>query len=956
MTTTTQSPTFEVGTLVSARGREWVVQPGSTSEIVVVRPLGGGADDTAGLLVGVEPIELASFPAPDADDLGDERSARLLRDALRLGFRSSGGPFRSLAGISVTPRPYQLVPLLLALRLDTVRLLVADDVGIGKTIEAGLIASELLATGAAQRLGVLCPPSLAEQWQGELRSKFGLESELVLPGTIRRLERGLAQDESVFERHRVTIVSTDFIKAEHRRNDFLRAAPDLLIVDEAHTVSSDDSGKGNTGRTQRYRLMRDLAADAGRHLVLVTATPHSGNEAAFRNLIGLCNADLRTVDLSTEAGRALLADHMVQRRRADIRNYLGADTQFPADRETKEVSYRLSPQHRDLFDDVLTYVRGQVQDTTGSRLEQRVRWWSALSLLRSAASSPSAAAATLSTRAASVEAHDEARADALGAAEVLDQIEDDALDSADATPGALPAEERTGSPEARVLRALRTRATQLATDPTTDVKLTLLVEQVKKLLDDGFHPIVFARFIPTAHYVADRLRDRLKNVAVDVVTGELPSDERAARVAALTERAQGQAKVLVATDCLSEGVNLQDAFQAVVHYDLAWNPTRHEQREGRVDRFGQPSPTVKAMLIYGEDNGIDGIVLEVLLRKHEKIRRDLGISVPVPPQSDTVLAALLEGVLMRGKDSDQLALDLGMNSAAAELDEQWRSTAEQEKVSRARFAQARIRPDEVQAAVDAARHGLGDPADLTDFVRTVLADVGAVVTPTKAGFQADLAQAPLGLVDALGRPTKPMSFLSDYPAPQGTAVLVRTDPRVAAIGRYTLDAALDPAMPSGSRPARRCGVITTEFVDVPTVALLIRFRTHLQLPGRGGTVTHLAEEARCLAFTGTPSNPIWMTDEQVEALLAARATKNTPLDVARNSMGGILTALPALTEHLEAEATRLAEQLRADHVSVRQAARGGRAGALGIRGLEVAPQLPVDVLGVYLYRPTGGAS
>ncbi len=943
--------TFEVGSLVRARGREWVVQPGSGAELLIVRPLGGGADDTAGILPDVEAVVAASFPPPTPDDLGDDRSARLLRDALRIGFRSSGGPFRCLAGIAVSPRPYQLVPLLLALRQDTVRLLIADDVGIGKTIEAGLIAAELLATGAAQRMTVLCPPSLAEQWQSELSTKFGIDAELVLPGTIRRLERGLAQDESVFEHYRATIVSTDFIKAEHRRNDFLRAAADLVVVDEAHTVSSDDSGKGSAGRTQRYRLMRDLAADRDRHLLLVTATPHSGNDTAFRNLIGLAHPDLRTADLTTDEGRLLLADHMVQRRRADIRSYLGQDTMFPADRETKEVAYRLSPAHRDLFDDVLRYVRGQVQDTSGTKLQQRVRWWSALSLLRSMASSPAAAAATLSTRAASVEAHDAQRADALGAAEILDQIEDDALDSADATPGAIPHEDDAASPETRTLRLLRTRASALEADPSSDVKLDLLTKQVKALLKDGFHPIVFARFIPTAHYVGEHLRRTLKNTPVEVVTGELPSEERAARVAGLSATAEQGPKVLVATDCLSEGVNLQDAFKAVVHYDLAWNPTRHEQREGRVDRFGQPSPTVKALLLYGEDNGIDGIVLDVLLRKHEKIRRDLGISVPVPPQSDTVLAALLEGLLLRGKESDQMTLDLRLDVAAADLDEQWRSTAAQEKASRTRFAQGRIRPGDVQAAVDAARTSLGSPGDVAAFTRTVLEEVGALVTPTATGFAADLAGAPVGLADALSRPAKPIPFAADLPAPPGTALLVRTDPRVAAIARYTLDAALDPALPERSRPARRCGVITTKAVTKPTVALLVRFRTHLDLPGRRGTATHLAEEARTLAFTGSAANPTWLAPAEVDSLLATTPDANTAPDLARNAMTSLVGALHTLAPHLEAEAKRIAEALRADHIAVRQAARGERAGGLRVRGLQVTPQLPVDVLGVYLYRP-----
>ena len=424
---------------------------------------------------------------------------------------------------------------------------------------------------------------------------------------------------------------------------------------------------------------------------------------------------------------------MVQRRRADIRSYLGADTQFPADRKTAEVAYTLSPAHRALFDDVLAYVRGQVQDKTGTKLQQRIRWWSALSLLRSMASSPAAAAATLSTRAANVEAHSSDAADAIGAAEILDQVEDDSLDSADATPGALVEDDTTGTSEVRLLRRLRTTATDLVDQPAADAKLALLTTQVKALLRDGFHPIVFARFIPTAHYVADHLKASLKNVAVEVVTGELPSEERAVRVAALSEAAESGPKVLVATDCLSEGVNLQDAFQAVVHYDLAWNPTRHEQREGRVDRFGQTAPEVKALLLYGEDNGIDGIVLDVLLRKHEKIRKDLGISVPVPPQSDQVLAALLEGILMRGQEADQLTLDLGVDTAAQTLDEQWRSTAEAEKASRTRYAHARIRPDEVQAAVDAARDSLGTPDSVAGFVRTVLEETGTQLTPTTRG-------------------------------------------------------------------------------------------------------------------------------------------------------------------------------------------------------------------------------
>ncbi|MGH9269494.1 MAG: helicase-related protein, partial [Acidimicrobiales bacterium] len=135
---------FAVGSLVRARGREWVVLPDSVDDLVLVRPLGGSDDETTGILMALEPVEAARFALPDPTQVGDHRSARLLRDAVRLGFRSSAGPFRSFGHLGVEPRPYQLVPLLMALRLDPVRLLIADDVGIGKTIEAALVARELL--------------------------------------------------------------------------------------------------------------------------------------------------------------------------------------------------------------------------------------------------------------------------------------------------------------------------------------------------------------------------------------------------------------------------------------------------------------------------------------------------------------------------------------------------------------------------------------------------------------------------------------------------------------------------------------------------------------------------------------------------------------------------------------------------------------------------------------------
>ncbi|MGI8824571.1 MAG: SNF2-related protein [Chloroflexota bacterium] len=146
----------------------------------------------------------------------------LLRDAARLSIRNGAAPFRSLGHISVVPRPYQFVPLIMALRLETVRLLIADDVGVGKTIEAGLIARELLDRGISRRLAVVCPSHLCDQWQTELRDKFGIEASVIQPASIGRLERALPRrDISIYAWGHI-IVSVDFVKSDRNRAAFLR--------------------------------------------------------------------------------------------------------------------------------------------------------------------------------------------------------------------------------------------------------------------------------------------------------------------------------------------------------------------------------------------------------------------------------------------------------------------------------------------------------------------------------------------------------------------------------------------------------------------------------------------------------------------------------------------------------------------------------------------------------------
>jgi len=937
---------FAPGTLIKARGREWVVLPESEDDFLVVRPLGGTLQETAGIHRLLEPITTATFSPPGRADLGDFVSCRLLRDAVRFGFRSSAGPFRSFGRLAVQPRPYQLVPLLMALKLDPVRLLIADDVGIGKTVEACLVAREFLDRGEITRLCVLCPPHLAEQWQRELTSKFNIDAELVLSSTARRLEKNLRADQSIFDAHPFVIVSMDFIKSDRRRHDFLRTCPNFVIVDEAHTCASSAEGRGASH--QRHELLAKLADKADRHILLVTATPHSGNEGAFRSLLTLLTPDFLNLpdDLSGPdkvQHRRHLAAHLVQRRRVDLRHFLQRDTPFP-ERKDLEAHYELSPAYKALFEKVLAYARETVTDATGGALRQRVRWWSALSLLRALASSPAAAAATMTERSNVLEASDETTADDLGRKAVLDATEDLGEGASDVVPGADPEVEFNSetNPVRRRLLAFAREAKRLFGDE--DYKLTKLLPRLQGLLKDGFKPIIFCRFIQTAEYVAAKLRERVKKVEVSCITSQLAPDERAARIEALGND-DASARILVCTDCLSEGINLQEKFDAVIHYDLSWNPTRHEQRDGRVDRFGQTNKNkeVRILTYYGTDNQIDGIVLDVLLRKHQTIRNALGVSVPMPVDSEQIVKAVFEGLLLRGHSEDGPGnllpgFEEYFRPKKQQLHEEWEAVANREKRSRTMFAQESIKFDEVGAELAAAECAIGSPADISTFFRSTLALSGAVVNDAPI-LKADLSGIKPAVRESLGGATSLQVSFEPVSA-KGVTLLHRTHPLVEGLASYVLNSALDPLL---GGLARRAGVLRSKAVSTRTVLLLLRLRFHIITTTREGERHLLAEDSLLTAFTGEASHPQWLAESEAEKLVAVTPNASVPPDIAIQQLESITTHIDSLSTTLDTLARQRGQQLLEAHRRVRSAA--------GARGSYRIDHSPPDVLGIYIFLP-----
>jgi SNF2 family DNA or RNA helicase len=225
-----------VGSIVKCRNREWVVIPSNDENLLMLRPLTGSEIEACGIYkpfsqIGIDRVYPAKFPLPEPEHSGDAVSVRLLWNAARLSLRDGAAPFRSLGRISVRPRPYQFVPLLMALRLDTIRLLIADDVGIGKTIESLLIAREMLDRGEIKRLCILCPPYLCEQWKTELKEKFQIDAVIVRSGTVAQLSRDLPSgDISIYRHYPFIIASIDFVKTDKNRSMFLRDCPEMVIA------------------------------------------------------------------------------------------------------------------------------------------------------------------------------------------------------------------------------------------------------------------------------------------------------------------------------------------------------------------------------------------------------------------------------------------------------------------------------------------------------------------------------------------------------------------------------------------------------------------------------------------------------------------------------------------------------------------------------------------------------
>ena len=940
--------TFQPGSLVKFHQRDWVVLPCDDEEMILLKPLGGTDCELKGvfreLAHEMKEVQKSHFPLPEIEDLGDFSSAQLLHDAARLSFRDGAGPFRSMGKLSFRPRSYQLVPLIMALKLDTVRLLIADDVGIGKTVEALLIVKEMLDRGKIKNFAVICLPHLCDQWKKELWEKFGIEAEIIRSGTVKKLERQLYTDETLFQHFPFQIISIDYIKGEKKRNVFLNHVPDMVVVDEAHTCSHPIGIKSS--QQQRHQLLKAIADNPKQHLLLLTATPHSGKPEEFQSILGLIKPEFGEQDLikASDKQKKIVAKHFVQRRRKNVEKWMDEKTPFPL-RNTPEQSYTLSEAYSEVYEDTLELAR-KLATGNGEAGNNHLRYYLAIGLLRGVMSSPAAGLSMLHNK-LSKDSIEQKETGNYSNSALFDEEESGTEDLA---PTDLADQSGLKSTEVKRIRELAQKVKQLI-GLQKDTKAKAVFDLLEKGLKTD-NTIVFCRYIQTANYLGEVLEKALGNVfgkdlVVEVITSALTDEERKNKVDEIGKDSRSK-KLIIATDCMSEGINLQEHFSALIHYDLPWNPNRLEQREGRIDRFGQPKPEVNALFLYGEDNPMDGTVLKVLLRKARNIRKAIGISVPFPDDSKSIMDAVLKSVLLDSKKEEkktgQLTIGMGAEDVIMNAEEKvtrsFDRIEEREQQITSIFAQEGIKPDGVAPYLSATDEVLGNGFTVERFLRRVLPLFQCNIRKIKKGFEIEALNLQSDLKPFLNSKGK-VKVAFDFPVPQGYQFIGRTHALVENLSLKILEAAFSPQK---ELPISRAAAFRSKNVKKRTTLYLLRIRN--VIADQSGRKELVAEEMKLWGFTELPET----IDENTQfldnpALLDEIVpTGQLREEVKQSQLMYALEDYTKLFEQLNKLAGDQAAKMVKGHEQFRKAIEGDKYKV-------VEPVLPPDVLGIYVILP-----
>ena len=585
---------------------------------------------------------------------GDGAAYRLAAEAHRIRLAHLFDPLLAVHTSLVEPLPHQITAVYEAmLPRQPLRFLLADDPGAGKTIMAGLLMKELMVRGDLRRCLVVCPGSLAEQWQDELRSRFHLPFEILTGDSVRAAGRG-----NGFTEQDLIIARMDKLARDEELQALL-AAPDcrfdLVVCDEAHKMSAHFH-RGEVSYTKRYRLGQLLSA-VTRHFLLLTATPHNGKEEDFQLFLALLDPD-RFEGRFRDGVHQVDTSGLMRRMVKEALLKFDGTPLFP-ERIAHTVPYRLSGAESRLYEAVTSYVREEFNraDALGNDKRAGAVGFALTILQRRLASSPEAIHQSLRRRGERLrerlrEAEDAPSLTAAATLEVdfedLDEAPEAEVEAAElavmdaATAAGTVAELQAEIATLEALQALAAEVRQSGDDAKWRELAGLLAtvfarpaaaqvaEQHPPYRGSGVIPppapsprqklVVFTEHRDTLAYLQRRTATLLgREDAVVVIHGGMARRER--RTAQDAFLNDPEARVLLATDAAGEGINLQRAH-LMVNYDLPWNPNRLEQRFGRIHRIGQTEVCHLWNLVAADTR--EGDVYRTLLDKLEQARLALG--------------------------------------------------------------------------------------------------------------------------------------------------------------------------------------------------------------------------------------------------------------------------------------------------------------------------------------------
>jgi superfamily II DNA or RNA helicase len=623
------STSISIGDRVAIRDRVWRVRLVAevTDGRLVVEADALDQDEPRSVKVVAPPEDVLRLPPEDVSfDLRSLDSFHAWSCAHRLLDVTRAQNIGHLSGARfgrVALEPYQLAPVLRLLHRPRPRLLLADDVGLGKTIEAGLAMLEFMARGRASRVLVVTPPGLMEQWREELYEKFHLEFSIIHnAAALAQQQSALPAGVSPWDCLPRIITSVDFLKKEAVRHRGLRKRWDLIVVDEAHSLAESGTPQ-NPYRTQRTRLGLALR-EACRGLLLLTATPHNGHEHSFRSLLDLVEPTAATFHGAQENVARRVRACMVRRLKSQIRRRLPDGTEeevFPP-RHVEPIPVRLHGTDLELLRKVAAYCSRTAREASGEGDADLVTF--AMQIVKKRAlSSRAALARTLEHRLEALH-QEESREPPPDRAEIRDLQADLPMSEAAAertaariVRSAVPREERRRKAEQRALNAIRKLLKQLTSPDPKVAALVAALEHIRRE-HPGERVIVFTEYRDTLEAIQSALQAHGNLAGRSVILrGGMSLRQRLRAQEAFESDA---ARVLLATDAASEGLNLQRRCRRVIHFELPWNPNRLEQRNGRVDRYGQLLEPEIRYLYYPESAEDD--VLHALIEKIERMRQD----------------------------------------------------------------------------------------------------------------------------------------------------------------------------------------------------------------------------------------------------------------------------------------------------------------------------------------------